>query len=247
MAAASQPHLLVVDDDPSIREGLVLALAGSYTVHTSATGDAACAILRTRPVAGIVLDAILGDEHGLDLVDRFRGLSQAPILLLTGYGSEELAIRALRAKVAEYLKKPVDLHELYRALARLLPSLNFPPDPMTHAHLHLAEDAEERFTGRDLARHVGLSERQLRRRFQDAYGKTPRRYLSERRLRQAADMLRTTRLGIKQIAAELGAPSLPAFRREFTRLFGVTPLAFRARAQREGMSPALRASTSPPA
>jgi transcriptional regulator GlxA family with amidase domain len=56
---------------------------------------------------------------------------------------------------------------------------------MTHAHLHLAEDAEERITGRDLARHVGLSERQLRRRFHALYGESTGRYLAELRLQQA--------------------------------------------------------------
>jgi len=84
MPAPSRPQLLLVDDDLSIREGLALALTGPYTVHAAATGAEACALLRTRPVAGIVLDAILGNEHGLDYVDRFRALSHAPILLLTG-------------------------------------------------------------------------------------------------------------------------------------------------------------------
>jgi|GEM_PF-5891928 len=47
------------------------------------------------------MDAVLGDEHGLDLIERFRAISQAPILVLTGYGSEELAILALLAPSAD--------------------------------------------------------------------------------------------------------------------------------------------------
>ncbi|RPI11181.1 MAG: response regulator, partial [Zetaproteobacteria bacterium] len=104
MGTAFRPHVLVVDDDASVREALSVALNSEYEVHTAATGAEACALLRRHPVAVVILDALLGKEHGLDLVGRFQCLSLAPIVLLTGHGSEALAIRALRAKVQEYLK-----------------------------------------------------------------------------------------------------------------------------------------------
>ena len=85
-------HVLVVDDDPSLREALEAALASEYIVHTAATGDEACALLSAHPVSAIILDAILKKEYGLDLVERFRALSPAPIALLTGHGSEKLAM-----------------------------------------------------------------------------------------------------------------------------------------------------------
>jgi DNA-binding response OmpR family regulator len=102
----------VVDDDASIREALRAALADGYTVHVAASGAEACDMLRAHPVAAIILDAVLRGEHGLDLVERFRKLSPAPIVILTGHGTEELAVRALRVHVAEYLKKPVSVAEL---------------------------------------------------------------------------------------------------------------------------------------
>jgi YesN/AraC family two-component response regulator len=231
---SSVPQILVLDDELSMREALAMALAGSYVVHTAATGNEACAILQDHPVAGIVLDAILGDEHGLDLVERFRTLSHAPILLLTGHGTEELAIRALRAQVSEYLKKPVNLHELHAAVTRLLSGGRVLPDPMVHVHLHLAEDPDRQFTAGGLARHVGLSERQFRRRFRAVYGTTPARYLSDLRLEQAAELLRTTRLGIKQIAVEVGCPNVAWFAKLFKRAYGVPPSDFRTRHRQPG-------------
>jgi DNA-binding response OmpR family regulator len=120
----------VVDDDPSIHEALTAALGHLYVVHAAASGAEACVILGSQPIAGIILDAILRDEHGLDLVERFRALAPVPILLLTGHSSEDLAIRALRAKVDDYLKKPPALTELYAALARLVPRADGqPPSP----------------------------------------------------------------------------------------------------------------------
>ena len=92
------PHVLVVDDDACIREALGAALGHAYAVHAAATGDEACAVLRRHPIAVIILDVVLGREQGLDLVERFRARSPAPILVLTGHGSEAVAARALRAK-----------------------------------------------------------------------------------------------------------------------------------------------------
>jgi DNA-binding response OmpR family regulator len=114
------PHILIVDDDPSIKEGLTLALRGAYVVHGAATGDEACAALEQHPIAGIILDVLLGKEHGLDLVGRFRAISPAPILVLTAYGSEEVAARALRAGVSDYLRKPFNLEDLKASLSRLV-------------------------------------------------------------------------------------------------------------------------------
>ncbi len=59
-------HVLVVDDDPGVREALEATLAPEYIVHTAATGDEACAILLRHPVSAIILDAILKHEHGLN-------------------------------------------------------------------------------------------------------------------------------------------------------------------------------------
>ena len=224
---ASAPHVLIVDDDPSIREALATAFQGAYVVHSAATGKEACALLRRHPVAAIVLDAVLRDEHGLDLIARFRKISPAPILVLTGYGSEELAVQALRAKASDYLKKPVNLRDLQTALARLVRQGGPPGDPVARAQRHLGEHPERPHTTASLARDVGLSERHLRRRFQEAYGKTPRRFLTEVRMRRAVELLRRTRLGVEEIAFAVGYPDLGTFRRIFKRAFGMTPSDFR--------------------
>jgi AraC-like DNA-binding protein len=225
----SRPHILVVDDDPGIQESLTAALAGAYVVHATATGDGACELLRRHPVAAIILDEVLGREHGLDLVKRFRALSPAPILILTGYGSEDLAARALRARVNDYLKKPVSLRDLHEAMTRLLSHQGASVDPVVRARLFLDEHLATDFRADELAGQVGLSEAHLRRRFRAMYGKTPRRYLVEARLQRAVELLRSTRLGIEQIALAVGFADLPAFDRRFKRAYGVTPSVLRVR------------------
>ncbi len=223
----SRPHVLVVDDEASVREALVLALSGTYVVHAAATGAAALAVLRAHPIAAIVLDAVLHGEHGLDLIGEFRALSKAPILILTGYGSEDLVVRALRARVDDYLKKPVGIAELQAALDRMMGREGDLPDPVARARKQLDQSLGKGFRAKVLAAQLGVSEAHLRRLFRAAYGKTPRQYLVEVRMQHAAELLRTTRLGIKQIAQKVGYASLVTFDRTFKRIHKVMPSAFR--------------------
>jgi YesN/AraC family two-component response regulator len=226
----AKPHILVVDDDPAIREALAFALRDTYVVHTAASGRDACALLREHPIAAIVLDAILKDEHGLDLIADFRTLSPAPAVLLTGHSTEELAIRAVRVlEVRDYLKKPVKLPELRATLNRLVGPCASADAPLVRARRLMDEHPERPYTTASLAKDVGLSERHLRRCFREAYGKTPRRYLTELRMRTAAHLLLTTSLGIEQIALQVGYLRVATFNALFKRVYGVTPSEFRAR------------------
>jgi DNA-binding response OmpR family regulator len=120
MPSPTLPRVLVLDDDLHIHEAVRAALAGHYDVHTAATGAEACRLLPQHEFAAIILDARLREEDGLALVGRLRALSDARILLCSGYGSEELADRGIWAGVNGYLKKPLGVPELQAALRRLL-------------------------------------------------------------------------------------------------------------------------------
>ena len=223
------PHILIVDDDPLLAETLAAGLEDRYVVHTATTGGEARALLTQQPVAAIVLDIVLGAEHGLGLIEPFRMLSSAPIAILTGHSSEDLAIQALRARVNDYLRKPVEIKDLRASLARLIHAYEERPSPVECARQHLVGHLDRAHTMASLAREVGLSERHLHRRFVEAYGMTPRRYLIHLRLERAAELLRTTPLGVEKVARQVGCLSLVTFVRQFRRAFGHTPTEWRAR------------------
>ena len=224
-------HVLVVDDDPAIREALAAGLARQYTVHLAATGEDACAVLGSHPIAAIILDAVLAHEDGLDLVQRFRSIAPVPIAVLTGHSTEDLAIRAVRAQVADYLKKPIQLTTLLETLARLATTPELTADPIQHALEHLRQDPKNLPTMHALAEHVGFSDRHLRRAFAAQTGTTPRRYLTECRLEQATHLLATTRLTVDRIARRLGYKTGTQFGRVFRQFRGLTPIAYRARSR----------------
>jgi transcriptional regulator GlxA family with amidase domain len=166
---------------------------------------------------------------------RFRTLAEVPILILTGHGSEEIAARALRAHAADYLMKPFTLGELRASVARAVRPPSPPPDPadpFARVHCHTTGHLAEPHTTTSLAQEVGVSERHLRRLFQDSCGHTPRCHLAVLRVRQAADLLDRSRLGIKQVVDTVGFANLRTFGRAFKQIYGVTPATFRGRARR---------------
>jgi len=109
--------VLIVDDEPDIRELLEITL-GRMGLDTVAAADLAAARrhLGETPFDLCLTDLNLPDGHGLDLV-RFIAAEQPrlPVAVITAYGSMDLAISALKAGAFDFVQKPVDLEQL-RAL-----------------------------------------------------------------------------------------------------------------------------------
>jgi AraC-like DNA-binding protein len=81
----------------------------------------------------------------------------------------------------------------------------------------------------DLARSAGLSRAHFSREFRRAFGESPHAYLLTRRLERAAALLRMTDHSVAEICFSVGLQSVGSFTTSFTRAYGVTPTAYRAR------------------
>jgi AraC-like DNA-binding protein len=81
----------------------------------------------------------------------------------------------------------------------------------------------------DLAYAAGLSRAHFSREFRHAFGESPHAYLLTRRLERAAAMLRTTDRSVADICFSVGLQSVGSFTTSFTRTFGVSPTAYRAK------------------
>jgi two-component system response regulator PilR (NtrC family) len=117
-------QVLVVDDEPDIRELLELTLLkmglGVSTVGTIAEAKDR---LKSERYDLCLTDMRLGDGEGLDLVRHISGLgTDLPVAVITAYGSTENAVAALKAGAFDYVSKPVGLEQL-RALVKSALSL----------------------------------------------------------------------------------------------------------------------------
>jgi two-component system KDP operon response regulator KdpE len=110
-------RILVIEDDPPIRRFLNAALSNAgYEVVEAETGQKGLNQIIARPPDLIVLDLGLPDMDGMQLVDRVRGWSQLPIIILSARDREDDKVNALNAGADDYLTKPFGAPEL---LARI--------------------------------------------------------------------------------------------------------------------------------
>ena len=114
--------ILVVDDEDAIRSALKRYLTGrGYEVVTAATGAEALEALERRKITGMLLDVMLPDASGIDLVPKVMQLEPAiALLILTAVNDATAAALCMQRGATDYLTKPIDLEVLDRALQRAL-------------------------------------------------------------------------------------------------------------------------------
>src|SRR4051794_20989256 len=116
------PVILVVDDEPAIQHAFQRAFrGGDVTLRSAGTAaDALEQIGRDRPDV-VVLDVHLPDAEGLETFHRIRAIdARIPVILITGHGTTDLAIEAIKEGAYEYLLKPLELSELLAVIGRAL-------------------------------------------------------------------------------------------------------------------------------
>lgn len=110
-------RVLIVDDEPGIRETLAITLrASGYDIDTAPDGEEALICAARREPDIVVLDLGLPDLDGVQVITQLRATSQAPILVLSGRTDSADKVDALDAGADDYVTKPFGMDEL---LARL--------------------------------------------------------------------------------------------------------------------------------
>ena len=121
-----KPTLLIVDDEKTTREGLRAALEERYDVYIAEDAKAAMDLLEAENFDVLLTDFKLPNEDGMKLIARAKSLAQPPIcILMTAYGSEEIAVEAMRRGADDYIAKGrLQIDELEMRIARALKQQN---------------------------------------------------------------------------------------------------------------------------
>lgn len=119
---SSRARILVVEDDLPHAEALQAVLEGEgYEVELADSTDGALDRLRVRAFDLVLTDLVLGERDGLELLREARRLlPDLSVFLITGHGSIETAVSAMREGACDYLTKPVNPTELRTRVAREL-------------------------------------------------------------------------------------------------------------------------------
>ncbi len=118
-----KPVVLIVEDEKNTRDGLELALRGKYRILQADSGEQALKIMDETAVDIVLSDLRLPGMDGLALIQRVLAhASQPACILLTAFGSIELAVEAMKAGAHDFLTKPVNLDQLELVLQRAVRS-----------------------------------------------------------------------------------------------------------------------------
>jgi two-component system, NtrC family, response regulator AtoC len=119
---AEKSTLLIVDDEKPTRDGLRAALEERYDVYVADDAKSAMGLLEAENFDVLLTDFRLPGEDGLKLIARAKSLAKPPIcILMTAYGSEELAVDAMKRGADDYIAKGrLQIDELEMRIARAL-------------------------------------------------------------------------------------------------------------------------------
>ena len=237
-ASATGRTILVVDDDPHTLEmhgRIVQAHSSANRVLTARNGREALDVLSREPVDLVLLDLIMPEMDGFEVLEAIRERDLArniPVIVVTGQTLTAADMARLNRGVAKVLSK--GLFGLEETLAHLDAALmrrrelsgetqRLVRQAMAYLHEHYADPISRE----DLARHVGLSDDYLTSCFHKELGMTPVAYLNRYRVQQAKQLLTRTHRSITEIALDVGFSSSSYFSRIFRRETGMTPEAYR--------------------
>ncbi len=122
VAGRRKDRVLVVDDDEGIRVALrrFLGTKGYEATEAGTAAEAEAALLRTAPDL-VLLDLCLPDGDGVELIPSLRSACPGvAVVVLTGHGSVEVAVEAIKAGAEQFLTKPVDMEALLLVVERVL-------------------------------------------------------------------------------------------------------------------------------
>ncbi len=140
-------HILLVDDQSSMRLTLTALLKqAGHTLMQAATGEDALKKLSAQDFDVVVTDLKLDSIGGMDVLKAAKAANpQTEVIVLTGYGSVESAVEAMKGGAIDYLTKPVDSEELMLAVGRAMERQRLKSEVT-----RLRSVVEQKFTAKDI-------------------------------------------------------------------------------------------------
>lgn len=242
------PILLVIDDDPEIRQYISDILNEKYRIFEAQDSGQGL-----QKATEIIPDIILADikmpgRGGIHLCDQLKQderTSHVPIILMTAYSSKEYQIQGLSNGADAYLAKPFNIDILEAQILSLLEfkkklrekfGREFVLGPKKATITDIDEKFLQRvintveehisdsdFNAEDLGREIGMSRMQLYRKLRDLTDQTVHEFIRNIRLKRAVQLLEESRMTITEVAYEVGFNDLTYFGRCFKKHYNKSP------------------------
>src|SRR2546428_2455144 len=146
---ADRAVVLVVDDDAAVRDALHLTLDREYAVMDAPHGRAALSMVRSERVDLILLDILMPEIDGLEILQELKALEpDLPVIMMTAVKTVRTTVAAMKLGASDYLTKPFQEEELlatnHRALEQRTgqtraPGESWPAAPLPRSEEHTSE------------------------------------------------------------------------------------------------------------
>src|SRR5271155_4866399 len=149
-------RILVIDDEPDIRESLEALLTGeNYRVELASNANEGLKRLETSAYDLVLLDLMMPDKSGMQVLEEIRARdSETPIFMITAYGSVQVAVDALKRGANDYFPKPWDNEKLLIEIERMIAQ-----GRLERENVELKRALKQRYSFPNI---VGKSERMLK-------------------------------------------------------------------------------------
>jgi YesN/AraC family two-component response regulator len=228
--------LLVVDDDALIRDVLKGAFNGPYCIVEASTYSDVMK-LPSQSVDLAIIDYLLPDRDGFEVMTSLRvGNPGLPVIIMTGYGNDDVIIRALRKHVDDYMKKPLDLRYLRQRVSEILGDVQGREDHALPAHKnnnlvsiakHIQDNYMEELSLDKLARMACMSRFSFCRAFRERFDQCCISYVNSIRMQNAVQLLQNPHVSITEIAFSVGYRNSGHFNRVFKEAYKISPREYR--------------------
>lgn len=236
------PRIAVIDDQPEFLDLFARYFKSQYDVVGFTDYRAAASAIRRGEFDAVVLDILMPEKSGLDVLKEIKEMSNVPVLMITATKSRDNIITALRLGADDYLEKPFDFEVARQRLDKALrkrpialpsevpPSLELAPgetlklgDVDNRVRMVMAvveRDYANHVTLHHLSNMLNLAPYYLGRLIKQETGLSFKEILARYRMKKAADMLLSTQLRIKEVARSCGFANFHYFCRMFNRFYG---------------------------
>lgn len=244
------PTMVVVDDDPDIRDYLKKIFAEKFNVYEAEDGSDGYELVTKETPDIVISDVMMKKTGGIELCKKIKentSLGHIPVILLTAGTSDERKLQGIEVGAEDYIMKPFDRDILFARVQSILkgksrlqqyffdsvtlnPTANIPGEhkefidtciSIVDAHID-----DDQFTVETLCREIGMSHSMLYKKVKRISGLTVNVFIRYIRLRKAAELLLTSEKTITEVTYIVGFSDVKYFREQFFKLFQMNPSAF---------------------
>jgi YesN/AraC family two-component response regulator len=227
--------VLVIDDNPKVKESLTLAFPEYQFIGAANGNEGLHCLRRPHEVDLVILDYKMNGLDGMAVLKEIRHLEpKMGVIILTSYGTKELAIEALRGRADDFLNKPYSIKEMKEKLEDFFEKQTFEKSYTRAAGgtvqrmcRFIERNYRKNPTLQELAGKTSLSPKYISRKFKQETQETFSEYKVKLKMEQARKLLQETSFGIAQIAYRVGYENAESFMKRFKKASGLTPTEYR--------------------